>query len=222
MFNDQYGLTNAVLEGKKTQTRRIAMHSAEDAQVLDKLELKPGDKKIIQYVIDKYSHYKVGETLAVAESYQMLWESEPEALVCTEASQVNTYFTKHYPGYTVEQINRSAGWKNKMFVKAELMPHQIRIKNIRLEHLQDISDEDCLAEGIRRWEDEEEYKTSERVRNSVDEMIAAGYDAYAIPGHWGCFTSPKDAYADLIDKVSGKGTWEMNPWVFVYEFELVK
>lgn len=28
--------------------------------------------------------------------------------------------------------------------------------------------------------------------------------------------------AALIDKVSGRGTWESNPWVVVYEFELVK
>ena len=31
-----------------------------------------------------------------------------------------------------------------------------------------------------------------------------------------------DAYEILIDKVSGKGTWERNPYVFVYDFELVK
>lgn len=28
--------------------------------------------------------------------------------------------------------------------------------------------------------------------------------------------------AELIDKVSGRGTWDLNPWVVVYEFELVK
>ena len=30
-----------------------------------------------------------------------------------------------------------------------------------------------------------------------------------------------EAFAALIDKVSGKGTWKSNPWVFVYEFELM-
>lgn len=30
------------------------------------------------------------------------------------------------------------------------------------------------------------------------------------------------AFASLIDKVSGKGTWDSNPWVIVYEFELLK
>lgn len=36
------------------------------------------------------------------------------------------------------------------------------------------------------------------------------------------FSSPQRAYADLIDKISGKGTWKRNPWVVAYSFELIK
>lgn len=32
----------------------------------------------------------------------------------------------------------------------------------------------------------------------------------------------REAFAALIDKVSGRGTWASNPWVVVYEFELMK
>lgn len=32
----------------------------------------------------------------------------------------------------------------------------------------------------------------------------------------------KKTFSKLIDKVSGKGTWDSNPYVFVYDFELVK
>lgn len=34
--------------------------------------------------------------------------------------------------------------------------------------------------------------------------------------------TPREAYAALIDRISGKGTWESNPFVFAYEFERVK
>ncbi len=34
--------------------------------------------------------------------------------------------------------------------------------------------------------------------------------------------SPREAFALLIDRVSGKGTWEKNPWVVAYKFELLK
>lgn len=36
------------------------------------------------------------------------------------------------------------------------------------------------------------------------------------------FDTPREAFAALIDKVSGKGTWESNPYVWAYEFELMK
>lgn len=35
-------------------------------------------------------------------------------------------------------------------------------------------------------------------------------------------STPREAFAALIDKVSGRGTWESNPYVVVYGFELVK
>lgn len=36
------------------------------------------------------------------------------------------------------------------------------------------------------------------------------------------YPDPCEAYSVLIDRISGKGTWDSNPYVFVYDFELVK
>lgn len=216
MFNDKYSLTKAVLEGKKTQSRIIIPESQlkniekfQEEYFNDTLDFLEGKELLEQYFLvekRKKPRYAVGEVLAVAQSYQMLWETEPDALICTEGSQVETYVAKHYPGNTVEQINRCAGWKNKMFVRADLMPHQIRITDIRIQRLQDISDEDCLKEGIKKswW------------------MNSSGRYLYGFGEKEDKWESPREAYAALIDKVSGKGTWERNPWVFVYDFELVK
>lgn len=98
------------------------------------------------------------------------------------------------------------GWKNKMFVRADLMPHHIRITNIKIERLQNISDEDCFKEGIFKWD-----------AGQKDIPFYSFHNA-DIPD----YNDPRDAFAALIDKVSGKGTWESNPYVFVYEFELIK
>lgn len=205
MFNDKYGLTKAVLEGRKTQTRRIALHFAKDVAVLDELNLQPEDRNIVQYVIDKYSRFKVGEVVAVAQPLKDLG-----------------YDARDTSGGHIWGLDHEPAWTNKMFVCASQCKNHIRITGIRLERLQDISDEDCLKEGIRKWEDEKEYLTDKTVRKSVDELKAAGYDAYAIPGCWDCYTSPREAYAALIDKISGKGTWDKNPWVFVFNFTLEK
>ena len=225
MFNDKYGLTKAVLEGRKTQTRRIAMHSDEDAQVLEEINLMDNDRAIIQYVIDKYSRYKNGEIIAIAQCYLKIMDYYHSLGKVSErkvSEQELIFWNAMRIMESTGDDSAMRGDDNKMFVKADLMPHQIRITNIRLERLQDISDEDCVAEGIRKWENEKEYASNETVHKSVDELKAAGYDAYAIPESWDCYTSPQKAYAALIDKVSGKGTWEKNPWVFVYDFELVK
>lgn len=101
-----------------------------------------------------------------------------------------------------------------MFVAADNMLHQIRITDVRVEKLQDISDEGCIKEGV-------ELNTRQYEYDGTKYYCVRGL------GYWrgfGCtnFHTPREAFAALIDKVSGKGTWERNPYVFVYDFELVK
>ena len=170
MFNDKLGLTKAVLEGRKTQTRRI--FASKSTLLSD--DCKPSDR---------YSYYKVGETVAIAQSYKDC-------------------------GLTNESMKSYPAWVNKMFVKAELMPHQIQITGIKIERLQDISDEDCLKEGI--YED-----------GGNDSFIPHYFYNYHNSNSNG-FKTPQLAYADLINKIACNSTWDSNPWVFVYDFVLIK
>ena len=192
MFNDRYGLTKAVLDGRKTMTRRIIKFSKSyfyDAYVKN----FPIICKIVEKrIIDARSSYKLDEIVAVSQSYK---DSgiKPEYIVGYENN-----------GAPITAI-QSPGWNNKMFTRADLMPHQIRITDIRVERLQGISDDDCLREGIRYIKDINKYYFE---RTDRDEGF--------------CFENPRSAFASLIDKVSGRGTWDENPYVFVYQFELVK
>ena len=172
MFNDKFGLTEAVLIGRKTMTRRRVIEGS---------------------LVPKY---KVGEVVAIAQCYKEIIKSKQYGSIWAVGNDI-----------TVDD----AGYTNKMFVKADLMPHQIKITNIRVEQLQDISDEDSLREGI-------EVTQSNRGRYLEKVNQANG----------GCITyqlgeaTPIEAFAKLIDKVSGKGTWGNNPYVLVYEYELIK
>lgn len=201
MFNDKYGLTQAVLEGRKTQTRRIITYpktfKGKDVCGLYVYRWKADGviTEICMYDRDEISidegqilpKYKIGEIIAIAQSYNSFYNDE-----CNPNLFPN-----------------GAGWTNKMYVKPELMPHQIRITNVRAERLQDISDEDCLKEGI--------------IKGKVGSEDTHFMDAYYIPTlKKDPFCTPQGAYSYLIDKISGKGTWERNPYVFVYDFELVK
>ncbi len=190
MFNDRYGLTKAVLEGRKTMTRRIIKHP-EEVEIC-------GHK----YLQTEKLPFKVGEVVAVAQAYENVYDE----MSCNGTDSLEN-------ARPILAHSEDGGWDNKMFVSADLMPHQIRITNVRVERLQDISDEDCLREGIYNWKDAPDCPPEHK----DSEIECYGYD-----GSWDGHLTPITAFAALIDKVSGKGTFDSNPWVFVYEFELVK
>lgn len=87
------------------------------------------------------------------------------------------------------------------------MKHRIRITNIKVERLQDISDEDCIKEGLTQ---------------KPDPFIGEDEMVYCFQGSDINYAYPSTCFAALIDKISGKGAWGSNPYVFVYEFELIK
>ena len=195
MFNDRYGLTQAVIEGRKTMTRRLADPKQKYQSFKwwqPCLELGFGLYGLIED--DDWESiepkYNLGEIVAVAQSYRDIGAECFE----TDASILRA-----------SELHRMAGWANKMFVKSELMPHQIRITRIKCERLQDISDADCLKEGIRYFPE---------INKFYFEDIRREEGFY--------FDNPREAFAALIDKVSGRGTWASNPWVVVYEFDLLK
>lgn len=202
MFNDRYGLMGAVLRGDKTMTRRIIpidLYNQTDWKAVSEGDFEAVvDGEGYYHDIRNCGKYRVGEEVAIAQSYETLANSR----YCSELGMMDspTTFKKEFCGN---------GWGNKMFVKAEYMPHRIRITNIRMERLQDITDEDCLKEGI--YEDTEEH--GGLYTTPFYDFVGNKDDG---------FHEPRAAFAALIDKVSGKGTWERNPWVFVYEFELIK
>ena len=193
MFNDKYGLTAAVLKGKKTQTRRLAKLDKLGEYNINHVRTQPWGEAALQAFIKNNAAFKVGEVIAIAQKYsEISWNR-------TRYGKLLKMCDGLLPQYTL------AGWDNKMFVKADLMPHHIRITKIRIERLQDISDEDCLKEGIWRAED-----------------VGLKGTTYWFHGLTNSpYRTPQEAYASLIDCISGKGTWESNPYAFVYDFKLI-
>ena len=186
LFNDKHLLTQAVLAGQKTMTRRV---------LRDNVPLGNWEETV------KYLPYKVGDIVAIAQPYKDIIECLPkysDIIINVDGS-----------------INREykAGWTNKMFVRADLLPHHIRITDVKVERLQDISDDDIMREGIR------------------EEHFAGGgsmffYDRTFVRDKKRCVepiynSTPRRAFASLMYKIIGGRTWESNPWVVAYSFELV-
>lgn len=185
MFSDDYCLTKAVLDGTKTMTRRV---------------LKAGTPLGNWEKTAKHLSYKVGDIVAIAQPYKDIIESLP------------MYSDAILDEVGMPRKEYKAGWTNKMFVRADLMPHHIRITDVKVERLQGISDDDIMREGIRK-------------ESFADGCMFCYSKAYMRKGNRHVETiynsSLLRTFASLMYKIIGGRTWESNPWVVAYSFELV-
>ncbi len=186
MFNDKFLLTQAVLNGTKTMTRRVI-----------KKEIPIGNWQETERTL----RYKNGEVVAVAQNYKNIYDELRE-------KEGDDTANKWWADSTIafgKSIDISAGNNNKMFVRADFMPHHIKITDVRVERLQDISDDDCLKEGIIH----------------LTALGIGGYGYITADGECIMCDTPREAFAELINNICGKGTLECNPWVEAYTFEKV-
>ena len=208
MFSDKFLLTKAVLDGRKTQTRRVITYPktfhgknvcgyyvcrrATDGAITEVCMYDENESFIDEGQI--LPKYKVGEVVAVAQSYR-------------DCGGFSEFGKSRWEIIASSVGAANGGWNNKMFVRTSFMPHQIRITDVRVEKLQDISDEDCIKEGVRKVINENGIY--------VQYYVGKGDNTCS-------FENPREAFAHLINKVSRKDVWKENPYVFVYDFELVK
>lgn len=219
MFNDVFRLTKEVLERRKWKTRRIAKCNPEALKQFQEeyynatMDLLDGKDLVEAYFVNNPNKvpYKVGEIVAIAQSYETISQNISKGESSEKAEFYCKVMNAHFPNSAVIRDKEEIpGWRNKMFVRAELMPNRIQITDMHIEYLQDISNEDCLAEGIiERWH-------APACRNYY---YVPGIEVKSVND---VYESLREAYAVLIDKISGKGTWDRNPIVFAYDFKLVK
>lgn len=203
MFNDDFGLTKAVLDGRKTMTRRVIPAKAieyilgefKQEYFEGTLDVFDSDKKYIEqyYLVEKCGKcFRPGDIVAVAQKYKDIMPHLVDS------------FRQPSPDYMMDK----PGYNNKMFVRADLMPHQIRITSVRIDRIQGISDDDCLREGIKWFHGSQSYYINFDPKTGLRTRLYGN--------------TPREAFAALIKKMARKKDWDDNPWVFVYEFEIVK
>lgn len=183
-------LHDKTVKKTKTETRRIIVN-----QPLENEIIKPfanGFFGIYHKVggIDNLKvtlkpRYNVGEILYLKEPYFIL-----------ESKQIEY---RYEPTFFLEGcVMPKWQWKNKLFMPASAARHFIKITAVRAERLQDISNEDCIKEGI--------VFDGSVYSNGLDNIQ---------------YLEPRAAYKALINSIDGKDTWDNNPWVWVYDYELI-
>lgn len=150
-------------------------------------------EKTQRRVIAGWNTKKNGESVITPSTYE----------VGDELVLIQPY--KDVPELAGKGLETEQGWKNKMFAKIENLPYKVRITNVRLERLHDISNEDALAEGVKTYH--------------CDGMP----NVYSFEGNkkLQMYATPREAFQVMCDGIFGLGVWRRNPDVYVYDFEVI-
>ncbi len=208
-------MLRAFLDGRKTQTRRII--KLRDFGISDTkgYDFHFRDKRMLwndvskDRLIEMKCPYQVGDIVGIRENF--------EIVNCRYSDQGDLYGMDieycfdnsiHYCislGFEetekFEKWKKKIGKKSKLFMFDSLIRYKMQIENIRVERINDISDQDCIDEGTKLYF----YKALKRANPDYDfEFIRGSFIEL-----W-----------DSINKKCGYG-WDKNNWVFAYDIKQV-
>ncbi|MBP6386376.1 MAG: hypothetical protein KA327_07100 [Pseudarcicella sp.] len=200
-------MVKALLNGTKTQTRRICPVQPIDnrnwkhsilVETTDKDEKKNVGK--IHFCLLK-NEFTIAESddrffKPVAKVGDIIWVRE------TYRDIEQDFGNPRYEYKATENINLIDKWKPSLFMQKDACRLWLKVVNVRIEKLHQITDEDARSEGV-------EYSTE------------FGYKLYSKNDFFSKHLSASDSYMSLWEKINGEGSWKSNPWVFVYEFEVI-
>lgn len=203
-------MVQAILQGNKTQTRRTRKLEEINERASD--WVTPfgnlhGDKWVFtaehgeaKQVRVTCPYGQVGDILWVREKF----ETDTDGTVKFFANNIEV---EHNSAYRI-----LTKWKPSIHMPKAACRIWLQITDIRVERLQNISEQDAIAEGVERW-------VEERLRSKPTHYKVYYYDddddsTYS--------SSAITSYETLWQKINGKDSWNLNPWVWVIEFQKVE
>lgn len=217
-------MVRAILEGRKTQTRRIV--KPQPPTRYTKLFYDPawfwspttsgtgGEQQDLR-LIPKSPYGVPGDRLWVKETFWM--HSDPEAFGPDVGNVIDSSGRRRIVGYAASMDADSERCANDYGAKKRPSIHMPRwasritleVKRVRVERLQDISAENAIDEGAMTLPNRPTYQAEYRaVREAGIAKPPLG-------------DGPLERFARLWDEINGDGAWAANPWVWVVEFKRV-
>lgn len=205
-------MVRAILEGRKTMTRRVVkLRYGADVVVTNGQVWKPARVDYAGYVDCPYG--QVGDRLWVRETWQgPLIDEELEE----EFHQSPDYFKKpEFCAYratdTLDAINadgEALGWRPSIHMPRWASRILLEITGVRVERLHEISEADAQAEGVERV------------------VAGVGWRRYCDPDSEEVGVPPcgdaRRSFRSLWKLINGDESWNANPWVWVVEFKRVQ
>ena len=139
-----------------------------------------------------------GDRLCVKETWQYGPDVAPGMMAGGKMSRRHIVYAA-----TVADGSHPPTWRPSIHMPRWASRTLLEITDVRIERLHDIDEDDCLAEGV-----------AQVVREKLPCIQQCGeYDAIDV--------DPVVEYRDLWESISGSGSWDANPWVWVIEFRRV-
>ncbi len=204
-------MVQAILEGRKTQTRRIVkrefMHQS-DGPRNGKWYIRRADAiwdsfETIDELAAKHCPYgKIGDRLWVRETMKEdgegIWRytADNEAVGCDRADESAMIVCAHHKTTKHTSSIHMPRWASRI---------SLQITDVRVERLQNISEQDAEAEGIECFDPDHDASIC-RVPGVTD---------------WD-FWNARSAFEHLWKKINGAESWDANPWVWAVSFKVVR
>ena len=198
-------MAQAIQQGRKTQTRRVVKQIRTNDNGNVDFDFKNHSGRNIPKedinsalvgLVDN-APYKVGDVLYVKETYQ---HTEVLNIHPTDDNYGYVYKADNQPWEDFEGWK----WKSPMFMPEKAARLFIVITGIKVERLQDISEEDAIAEGVER----------------IADYGSTGYKLYTEPDAAHSDIDAVWSFESLWQSINGEKSWNANPWVWAYTFEI--
>lgn len=202
LFNTD--MVRAILDGRKTVTRRVAKHDVDAVSnsPYHKEHPEVSDKQIISKLC--MPPYQPGDILYVRETWEHLYELDSNEQIIEGTGKYYYAATDTIPFDTyVDSMgitHYKVPWKPSIHMPKEAARIWLKVTDVRVERLQEIDDEQAKAEGAN-WKNGKNVGFEEKIRRSAVERFAEIWDS----------TIKKPDIAQY--------GWKANPWVWVIEFE---
>ena len=200
-------MVKAILEGRKTQTRRIPRNYDEiftwheDAASVG-LPTGPNGSEIqsMQEIFQNHPPYDKGDILWVREAWinaHIVDENVPYGEFSRDGFEYKA--TYHSPS--------RFRWKSPIYMPRAAARIFLEVVSVRVERVQDISVDDCIAEGMD-------------CDNDINNPDPATHESIK---NWN-LANAQSLYKELWNKINAKHgySWNSNPWVWVYEFKRIQ
>jgi hypothetical protein len=201
-------MVRALLAGTKTQTRRALKHQPIDILPMPQ---KPSEQWVTLDQREPESKEKVvrcrfgvpGDELWVRETWQKIYERH-DGQRFTEA-RPGFQYRRSWIEYAATSREPPPKWRPSIHMPRAHCRITLRITDVRVERLQDISEADAIAEGVHR--DVQSWRTDVMWSRCAESGVM--------------YSTARMAYCDLWCEINGRNSWNANPWIWALSFELV-